>query len=240
LCAIFEVDKNLKNEDSPAQDSKSFLEFIYRLDMDGGVVDSPLVFTFPKDKFYRPGSFGLWLFISHVRFRGHLDVRDCISPSITTNTPHVEIKLCGARLVYEEDMVEFVKHFSQEAFGSPDVLHQCHQEFIEYHKNSSESPDAQISDSNPRLKTELNTLLSILYQVISPGLYRISSLKTIISLSIFISLTHEHHIYVCVCVCVCVCVFYRKTLHETTGTIISFLKFRFPDGSIINKILCPT
>jgi hypothetical protein len=75
LCAIFEVDKNLKNEDSLGQDSKSFLEFICRLDMDGGVVDSPLFFTFPKDKIYRPGSFGLWLYISHARFRGHLDVR---------------------------------------------------------------------------------------------------------------------------------------------------------------------
>jgi hypothetical protein len=180
LCTVFEVDKNLNNEDSAVQDSKCFHEFICRLDMDGGVVDSPLVFTFPKDKFYRPGSFGLWLYISQARFRERLDVRGCISPSITSNSPDVEIKLCGARLLYEEDMVDFVQNLSQGLFGSPDEVLQRHQEFINCHMDYSNIGE---SDSKPRLKRELKTLLSILYQV-SPY---ISSLKTIKFVYLFFS-----------------------------------------------------
>lgn len=119
LCIVFEVDENLNNEDSPSQDSEYFHEFKCRLDMDGGIVDSPLVFTFPKEKLYS-GSFGLWLYVSHARFREQLDERGCISPSIETNNPDVEIKLCGARILYEEDMVKFVQILSQELFGSHD------------------------------------------------------------------------------------------------------------------------
>jgi hypothetical protein len=218
LCTVFVVSKNLNTKDSPGQNSKRFHEFICRLDMDGGVdIDSPLVFTFPKDKFY-PGLFGLWLYISHARFREHLDVRGCISPQVTTNSPDVQIKLCGARLLYEEDMVEFVQTLSQERFGNPDDLRQSHEEFIDSHMNFSNGQ----SDSIPRLKRELMTLLSTLYQV--------SPFTENHNFCIYFFLT-EHHL--------CISVFYRETLHETTGTIISFLMFRFPDGSVI-KIVCPT
>ena len=171
MCTVFEVlDKNLINENSPNQDSKSFhdREFICRLDVDGGVVDSPMVFNFPEGKFY-PGSFGLWIYITHAMFRGHIDVRSCISPSITTNSPDVKIKLFGARTLYEEDMAEFVQNFTQKALESLDVQRQRHQEFIQYHNNYS--PKAEScessgqSDSNPGLKRKLKSLLSILYQV---------------------------------------------------------------------------
>jgi hypothetical protein len=197
LCTVFDVfDKNLNNENSPNQDSKSFHEFICRLDVDGGVVDSPMVYNFPKGKFY-PGSFGLWIYITHAMFRGQIDVRSCISPSVTTNSPDVKIKLFGARILYEDDMAEFVQNFTQEALGSPDVLRQRHQEFIEYHSYSSESPDDQ-SDSKPNLKRELNSLLSILYQV-SPYFFtqQFSSFAYIYMLSIsaqeiVISLTEQY------------------------------------------------
>ena len=86
--------------------------------MDGGLKDCPLVYKVPKKKFH-VGSFGLWLFISHARFRDQLDERSCISPSIKTNSQDIEIKLCGARILYEDDMVEFVQKATEKNFPEP-------------------------------------------------------------------------------------------------------------------------
>ena len=169
LCVIFEV-KNPKDV-SPGQDSKHFHEFICRLDMDGGLKDSPLVYNIPKEKFHG-GSFGLWLFISHERFREYLDERSCISPLIKTNSQDIEIKMCGARVLYETDMAEFVEKLSQETFGrDPDLREK---EFIMKHMGYSQYVDEVESsqsngqnESNPRLKTQFKYLLSKLYQVSS-------------------------------------------------------------------------
>ncbi|XP_050281499.1 TMV resistance protein N-like [Quercus robur] len=169
LCVIFEV-KNLKDV-SPGQDSKRFHEFICRLDVDGGLKDSRLVYNIPKEKFHG-GSFGLWLFISHKRFRECLDERSCISPLIKTNSQDIEIKMCGARVLYETDMAEFVEKISQETFGSPDDLCLREKKFITYHMANSHYVDEVESSqsngqnqSNPRLKTQFKSLLSKLYQV---------------------------------------------------------------------------
>ena len=85
--------------------------------MDGGLKDCPLVYKVPKKKFH-VGSFGLWLFISHARFRDHLDERSCICPLIKTNSQDIEIKMCGARILYEDDMVEFVQKSTEKTFRS--------------------------------------------------------------------------------------------------------------------------
>lgn len=126
MCAIFVVHKDLISNISPSQDPY-FHKFRLRLDMDGGLVDCPHVFNIPKDRF-RAGSFGLWLYLSHERFRDNLDERNCISPSITTHSPDVEIKACGARLLYDTDMAEFVQNLSENNFRiSEDLLHQGHE-----------------------------------------------------------------------------------------------------------------
>lgn len=171
LCVIFEV-KNPKDV-SPGQDSKHFHEFICRLDMDGGLKDSPLVYNIPKEKFHG-GSFGLWLFISHERFREYLNERSCISPLIKTNSQDIEIKMCSARVLYETDMAEFVEELSQETFGSPDYLCLREKKFITDHMGNSQYVDEVESsqsngqnESNPRLKTQFKSLLSKLYQVSS-------------------------------------------------------------------------
>ncbi|XP_040997963.1 disease resistance protein RUN1-like isoform X2 [Juglans microcarpa x Juglans regia] len=114
LCAIFVVHKDLISSISPSQDPY-FHKFRLRLDMDGGLVDCPQVFSIPKDRFHA-GSFGLWLYLSHERFRDNLDERNCISPSITTHSPDVEIKACGARILYDTDMAEFVQNLSENNF----------------------------------------------------------------------------------------------------------------------------
>ncbi|XP_030962619.1 uncharacterized protein LOC115983903 isoform X3 [Quercus lobata] len=169
LCVIFEV-KNPKDV-SPGQDSEHFHEFICRLDVDGGLKDSRLVYNIPKEKFHG-GSFGLWLFISHERFREYLDERSCISPLIKTNSQDIEIKMCGARVLCETDMAEFVEKLSQATLGSPDEICLREERFITYHMGNSHYVDEVESsqskgqnESNPRLKTQFKSLLSKLYQV---------------------------------------------------------------------------
>jgi hypothetical protein len=171
------------------QDSKKNHEFIYHMDNDGGLQDYPLIIIdVPKDKLYGL-SYGLRLYVSNARFRDHLEERGCISPSITISNSDVEIQKCGARLVYEEDMVEFVQNLTQETSGSPEHL-RPRQESIEYPMNPSPSnivdeaepslssnqtdsnsrkkrqprPSGQ-SYSSPRLNRQLKSLVSLLYQV---------------------------------------------------------------------------
>jgi hypothetical protein len=178
------------------------------MDIDGGLQDyPPIIINVPKDKLYAL-SYGLRLYVSNARFRDHLDERGCISPSITISSSDVEIQKCGARLVYEEDMVEFVQNLTQETSRSPEHL-RPRQESIEYPMNPSPSNivdevepslSSSQSDSNPRqkrqrsgqsysiprLNRQLKSLLSLLYQVFP----YISSLKIIIYICIYFSLTH--------------------------------------------------
>ncbi|KAG2663174.1 hypothetical protein I3760_16G015400 [Carya illinoinensis] len=110
---VFEVEKNLGNV-SPAQKSHNMHEVIYHFDMQDGaeLEDCTIFFHSPKCQigfdYYR-----LCLYISHERFRDHLDRCSCLSPSISTNCPSVRFKACGARILYEHDMVEFIDILSR-------------------------------------------------------------------------------------------------------------------------------
>ena len=115
LCVIFLVPEH-SNDVSPGEDTKYFHEFYCRLDINGDLI----AFKVPKETYV--GSFGLWLYISHARFRKQLDERSCITPLIGTNSPDVEIKMCGARILYERDMGEFLQNLDQNIFGSPNDL----------------------------------------------------------------------------------------------------------------------
>ncbi|KAG7940994.1 hypothetical protein I3843_16G015500 [Carya illinoinensis] len=111
---VFEVGKNLGNL------SPGVHELIYHFDMQDGadLEDCTIFFHSPKDQsgvdLYR-----LCLFISHARFKDLLDRCSCISPSISTNSPSVQFqpKACGARILYEHDMVEFIHILSQKGHG---------------------------------------------------------------------------------------------------------------------------
>ncbi|KAK7836653.1 hypothetical protein CFP56_022242, partial [Quercus suber] len=145
LCVIFTVPTNL-NDGSPGQDSKYFHEFFCRLVVNGDLI----AFKVPKETYV--GSFGLWLYISNSRFRQHLNERNSISPSIEVNSPDIKIGWCGARILYKQDMVEFVQNLRQITFGSPN-LPQGHEKFKEDNMSVSQSPDRK-----------LQSLLSELYQ----------------------------------------------------------------------------
>lgn len=88
--------------------------------MNGGLADGTIVLNVHKDKVHED-SYRLCLHISHARLGENLDLRSCIRPSITTNSPSVEIKACGARILYEQDMVEFIQILSQRNFWHPDL-----------------------------------------------------------------------------------------------------------------------
>ena len=157
LCVIFVVPPNSKNV-SPRQDSNYYHEFICQLDMDGSFLNCPLVLKVPKDTFV--GSFGFWLYISHARFTEHFNEGSCISSLIRPKMLDIQVKMCGARVLYEQDMVEFVQNSRQENFRSCNDLSRGHEKLIEDHMSNSQGPD-------PRLKRNLKSLLSRLYQVSS-------------------------------------------------------------------------
>ena len=84
-----------------------------------------------------------------------------------------KIQVCSARLIYEQDIEEFV--LSQTTFGSPSALCRHHEKFIKDYTHCFQTPDdeAEAGQSNGqseldnRQKKDLKTLLSKLYQVSS-------------------------------------------------------------------------
>ena len=170
LCVDFEVHNS--KEVSSGPDVKYIHEFICHLDMDGGPKDRPLVYMVPREKIF-VGSFGLWLYISHARIRELLDERNCIRPLIVTNSLDIEIKGCGARILYEPDVAGFVQHLGHKIFRSTDALRQGSEDFIKCHLGNSLSHDNEVEstqsnaliDLNPRLRSALKSMLSRFYEV---------------------------------------------------------------------------
>ena len=226
LCVDFEVHKN-SNKVSPGQDAK----FICRLYMDGAPID-PIVYTVPRDKIC-VGSFGIWLYISHKRIR-EVDQCDCIRPLIRTNSADIEIKGCGARILYESDVVGFVQHLSQNIFGSPDDLRRGSEDYIKCHLGNSQSRDDKVESSHsnaliepsPRLRSALWSLLSRLYEVSCYSL-----LNSTFSNSFFSLIDHLNSLYLNI---------YRETTHDTTTMIITFHKLQFREIGSVIKIRSPT
>ena len=113
LCVDVKVQKNLSNV-SPG-DPTDFHEFCW--EMHGGPEYFRRNYKFPRDKIH-VGSFGIWLYISHAKLGVLLHGFDDIRPLIKTNSPDIEIKGCGARILYERDSVQFVQILSQQIFGN--------------------------------------------------------------------------------------------------------------------------
>ena len=114
LCVDIKVQKNL-SEVSPG-DPTDFHEFRLEL-MHGGPEDFPRNYKFPRDKIH-VGSFGIWLYISHAKLGVLLHGCDDIRPFIKTYSADIEIKGCGARILHERDLVQFVQILSQQIFGN--------------------------------------------------------------------------------------------------------------------------
>ncbi|KAF5445006.1 hypothetical protein F2P56_034090 [Juglans regia] len=107
---------------------------ICSLDMDGDLATCSIVL--PRYQCSHNSSFELCLYISHARLGNHLDLRNCITAWFTSNKPSIVIKGCGARILYEQDMMEFVQILSQKNLGwLPPVLVQRKGRFGPHHGN---------------------------------------------------------------------------------------------------------
>jgi hypothetical protein len=206
LFVVVVIHKNLNNISS-GQDYKFCIDFICRSGMVEGLLDCSLVINIPKELpklLSGSSSFGFKVINPAGILRDHLEEWGCIGASITSNHPYLEIKMCAARILYRQNLVEFLQAHGQ---------NKKKVDKMETSKSNGQS------DSNVGLKRKLKSLLLRLYQVLS--LY--SSLNTIFSVSLFVSLI-EHYIFNA---------FYRETWHETINMIMSFLILRFQTGSAI-------
>ncbi|KAG2663136.1 hypothetical protein I3760_16G013700 [Carya illinoinensis] len=107
-----------------ADASNNVHELICSLDINGGLTTFPVVL--PKYRRSHDGSFGLCLYISHARLKNQLDQCNCIPAWFTSNSPSIFVRGCGTRILYKQDMEQFVQILSQKNFGwSPRVAIAC-------------------------------------------------------------------------------------------------------------------
>ena len=152
LFAVVVVHKNLNS-----QDYKIFIEFNCRPDMVEGPVDRCTlgldISEFVPEPLRHDGSFSFKLLVQAWLLRDLLKECSWISTLITSDSPYVKIKMCGAGVVYKQDLEKFVQ-----AEGKINQRSKCQMDKVES------------SQSNDRLKGKLMSLLLRVYQV-SPILH---------------------------------------------------------------------
>ncbi|KAF3952521.1 hypothetical protein CMV_021928 [Castanea mollissima] len=146
LFAVVVGHKNLKS-----QDYKVFIEFNCRPDMVQGTVDRRRlvidISEFVPEPLRHDCSFSFKLFVQAWQLRDHLKECSWISTLIMSDSPYVIIKMCGAGVVYKQDLEKFAQ-----AIGKIKQRSQ-------FQINKVES-----SQSNDRLKGKLMSLLLRVYQ----------------------------------------------------------------------------
>ena len=140
------------------QDYKFFFKFTCISDMVKGLVDRHLlgavdISGFEQERFCLATSCGIKLLVQAGQLRHCLKERSWISTLITSNSPYVQIKMCGARVVYMQDLEKFVQ-----AKGKIKRRSKCQMDKVESNL------------SNDQLKAKLMSLLLRVYQV-SPILH---------------------------------------------------------------------
>ena len=135
-----------------SQDYKVFIEFNCGSDMVQGPVDRhPLVSDiseFLPEPFRHASSFSFKFLLQDRQLRDHLKECSWISTLIRSDSPYVKIKMCGAGVVYKQDLEEFAL-----ARGKIKQRSQFQMDKVES------------SQSNDRLKEKLMLLLLRVYQV---------------------------------------------------------------------------
>ena len=147
LFAVVIVHKKLNR-----QDCKIFIEFNCRSDMVEGPVDRCRLIAFENsniqyEPFRHASSQSLKLLVQAEELRDCLKECSWISTLITSDSPHVQIKMCGARVVYMPDLEKFVQAKSKIKQRS-----KCQMDKVESNQ------------SNDRLKAKLMSLLLRVYQ----------------------------------------------------------------------------
>ncbi|KAF3957224.1 hypothetical protein CMV_017747 [Castanea mollissima] len=147
LFAIVVVHKNLYS-----QDYKVFIEFNCRSDMVVGPVGRrPLgvdISKFLPERFRYASSFSFKFLARAWQLRDHLKECSWISTLITSDSPYVQIKMCGARVVYNnQDLEKFVQA-----------------EVKIKQRTKCQIDKVTSTQSNDRLKEKLMSLLLTVYQ----------------------------------------------------------------------------
>ena len=105
------------------KDLTSFLNFYNPLVSHRVCLTRHRVFQESKDIFVESSHRILVFYIPNVLLR--LEECQHIGASFEHNKPDVQVKECGIRLVYEQDVEKFVQTLAQCMLESPDVYHEC-------------------------------------------------------------------------------------------------------------------
>nr|POE45912.1 tmv resistance protein n [Quercus suber] len=102
--------ENLNNVSS-AQDDEVSIDFICRSDIiEVSRINFPINVTgYLPVSFYHASSFGLKVLIPAGILKDHLKDCSCIRAFIRSKCTYFEIKMCGARVLYEQDLVKFMR-----------------------------------------------------------------------------------------------------------------------------------
>ncbi|XP_050254791.1 disease resistance-like protein DSC1 [Quercus robur] len=103
--------ENLNNVSSDGEDEVS-IDFICRSDIiEGPCISCPLV-NFSKalpGPLFHASSYGLKVIIPAGKLRDHLKDCSCLSAFIRKKCTYIEIETCGARVLYKQDLVKFIR-----------------------------------------------------------------------------------------------------------------------------------
>ena len=102
--------ENLNNVSS-AQDGEVSIDFICRSDIiEVSRINCPLNVTgYLPVPLFHASSFGLKILIPAGILKDHLKDCSCIRAFIRSKCTYFEIKTCGARVLYEQDLVKFIR-----------------------------------------------------------------------------------------------------------------------------------
>lgn len=178
LFIVVEIHENSYSVSS-SQDYEVNIDFIYRKHMVEGPIHQIQLNAFnisEVPKFLLDDrSFGFKIRFPAGEREDHLEGCNSIEASFSSHCPYIEIKKCGARILYKKELIEFPQ---ASIIGEQGLLKQDQQK-VEL--ESCKSDDQ--SDSKVQLKEKLKSLLLRVYQV-----FPYSSLNTVF---LFLLLSHS-------------------------------------------------
>ena len=180
--------ENLNNVSSE-QDDEISIDFICRSD----IIEVPRInchlkiseCLFHATTSFHASSFGLKVLIPAGKLKDHLEDCSCIRAVIRIKCTCFEIKMCGARVLYEQDLVKFIKMNGARVLDDQDLAKFVKmygalykQDMVKFtqaegkikQRSKCQMDKVESSQSNDRLKGKLMSLLLRVYQV-SPTLH---------------------------------------------------------------------
>ncbi|KAF3948949.1 hypothetical protein CMV_025115 [Castanea mollissima] len=156
VCAYYTVHKQ-PGISGDNKDLASFLNFYNHLDSDRVCLSRHRVFQESKDIFVESPYRILVFYIPQVLLR----LGECrhIGASFEHDKPDVRIEECGLRLVYEQDVENFVQTLAQCMLESPDAYHECfYQNLLHQVEEREASKDFGFSSSLQRMPQPMPVL----------------------------------------------------------------------------------